>query len=174
VTKRQRFWVRHLVAAAGTTLVLPSLVIGFYLLLIIVTNDVGGPLALVLVPIVNCIATIAFACVLFPVMALLERLLIRTRPKWQRRVFSPLLAGALFGINALLVIAGFLFLIGTTLWGSLSQESATMGLFRFLFLGGTPLVLGVTLYWFLLRVGDRQAGSPGERDRPEQGLSQCP
>jgi hypothetical protein len=161
---------RHVIASIGNILLLTGLPMLFCCSLIVATADVGGPLNLIIIPCANCAAaTITTVIVFFPISTVLERELRRIRPEWQTRVFSLQTAGVLFTINLILIVAGFLLVLGVILENALAlhivgdfdRETVVVGLVRVLFLGGIPLLLGGTMYWFLLRASNKlQLGHP--------------
>ncbi|MBU0491472.1 MAG: hypothetical protein KKA73_25450 [Chloroflexi bacterium] len=159
----QRFAIRHILASVGSIVILTGLSPCFYFLLVLATGDVGGPLNLCIIPCANCITAAGVTLILFmPISAILEQLLKRLRAKWQTLFLSPGMATGLFIINLALVLAGFMLLVGIVLAGDLAphiisdheREAILVGLVLILFLGGVPLLLGTTLYWFLLRIAD--------------------
>lgn len=154
----------HLIAWTGNILILTGLSGLFYVILILATADVGGPLNLVIVPCANCCtATIATVIVFAPISMIMERILRQTKPTLQARIFSLQTAGFVFSVNLVLILGGFVLILGVILQnqfalqlvGGYDRETVVVGLFRVLFLGGIPFLLGGTLYWFLLRVSDR-------------------
>jgi hypothetical protein len=132
----------------------------FYSVLIFVTADVGGPLNLVLIPCSNLIAAVLFTFIFFfPLSKLADWLSQKLHPFWQLRINSLLLAGIFLFLLLFFVIGGFTLVMGVILDNPLAVQilgkqninSVMVGLFRFLFHGGIPFLLGGSMYWFLLQ-----------------------
>jgi hypothetical protein len=160
VNSQRRNSSPHVFAALGSITILTFLPLIFYCVLIVVTNDAGGPLNLVLIPCTNLIAASLFTLVFFfPLSILLERLLQKVNRNEHPKVSSFLLSGVVWVLILSLVVSGFMLVIGTilevplALWilGERDVESMIVLLFQFLFLGGVPFLLGGATYWFLLQ-----------------------
>jgi hypothetical protein len=139
----------------------------FYSSLVGATGDMGGPGFLPFISCANLVTSIVAAIVYVPLTILLERLLHKTRPRWQRWALSPLVAGAPFAIILVLVLLGWVPFYEAIASGN-SSEILEKGVYHvgpiqvsgvYYLCGGVPLVLGGPLYWFLLRIIDKLAGS---------------
>src|SRR5687768_3116695 len=99
----------HVFAALGSITILTFLPLFFYVVLVVVTDDVGGPLNLVLIPCSNFIAASLFTLVFFfPLSILLERLFQRANRNEHTKVSSFLLSGVVWVLILSLVVSGFM------------------------------------------------------------------
>jgi hypothetical protein len=163
---RRPLVVRHAVILAVWIVVLTGIIpMCFYSFLVGATGDMGGPLVLPSISCANLVTSIVAAIVYAPLTILLERLLHKTRPRWQQWALSPLVAGVSFAIILVLVLLGWvplykIFASGSTEtpkeWIYYIGPIQVSGLYYLC--GGVPLVLGGPLYWFLLRISDKLVG----------------
>jgi hypothetical protein len=179
VSSQQRDSLPHVFAALGSILILTCLPVFFYFVLMVATNDAGGPLNLILIPCSNLIVASLFTLVLFfPLSKLLDKLFQKISRDEQPKVNAMLVSGVIWVLILVLVIGGFALVMGTllevplALWilGEQDVESVIVWLFRFLFLGGLPILLGGATYWFLLQASRKVLAH--RKDRQE--LSEYP
>ena len=173
----------HIFAGLGTIIVVTILPLFLYFVLMVVTNDVGGPLNLVLIPCSNLISAILFTLIVFfPLSILLERVSQKVSRNRVNRINPVLFSGVILVLMLALVVGVFILaassilvnhitiLIFDVIFGERDVNSVTVWLFRFLYLGGVPFFLGSATYWFLLQVS-RAVMSHGEQ---RQELSAYP
>ncbi len=151
----------YVIAFIGSIIILTSLPIFFYFVLIFVTSDPGGPLNLVLIPCLNLFASIIFTGVVFlPLSALLEWLRKKGNKNYAPERIQFFFWGSVLLLILVVITAGFVFAAGIILGSPLALQllgnqdihAVSGSLFRFLFLGGIPLVLGGVTYGFLLQL----------------------
>jgi hypothetical protein len=146
--------------------------------LIFATEDVGGPLNLIIIPCSNLIAAIFFTFIIFfPSSRLVDWFLQKINQNLQRRLSSLLLPGIVLVLILILLIAGFTLVAGIILENPLALQiigkqdtDSFLVLFKFLFLGGVPFLLGGFMYWFLLQASRKVLISR----KKEQVLSEHP
>jgi hypothetical protein len=135
----------YVLAALVSIAILTFLPVLMYFALLFATNDVGGPLNLLLIPCANFVAASSFTLVLFlPLSKLLDKL-------FQEVNGSILFSGVVLCFILLLVVISFTYtavhVLGQQVPGPAMEE-----VFRFLLLGGVPFLLGGATFWFLLQV----------------------
>ncbi len=141
----------HIFAVLGSIAFLTFLPCLLYFLLMVATNDVGGPLNLILIPCSNLIIASFFTFVIFfPLSIIMEALFRRGWQKAQNQADPLLISGVILGLILALVVVGYTFVINRILVER-DVNSGMMCLARFLFLGGVPFLIGGVTYWFFLQ-----------------------
>ena len=134
-------FARHAVASAGTVLILTLLPIISYCAMIIIANDLGGPLNLILIPVCCSVGSILLSgTVFFPISALGEYILVhRLNLKWWLHI--PIMAIVFFAL-------GFGLLEITPLLSGRGELNYPLNA---MMVGGLPLMICGVLYWVILR-----------------------
>lgn len=159
----QRYnFTAHIIASIGSVTILVFLPTFFYLLGILITADIGGPLNIILIPCSNlCVASVFIGILCFPVLALLDHQLQKARLSDRIRAISLLITGVIFVLGLVFVIGSSILVWGITLenpfflkiLGNQDADMVIVWWYRYQFFGGVPLLLGVVTYWILLQSG---------------------
>jgi hypothetical protein len=128
------------------TLALPVLL---YMLTILISGDLGGPLNLVIVPCINCVSALVVAGLSSPLCYLTESVAAQLPTAWRLRVLSAQTAGILLAFCSIVAVTAYVITYRATVQ---QPESDLPGLVSVFLLGGTPLLIGTVLQWFLLRI----------------------
>jgi hypothetical protein len=159
----RRNYSPQILAALGSVVILSLLPFFLYFALIVATGDAGGPLNLVLIPCANLMAACFITLVIcIPLSLFLEQRLPNSGRREHFGSRPLLLSGVVWGLILIFIVMGFALAVSRVLNGP-DTDSATVWLFRFLYLGGIPLLLSGFTYWFLLEVV-RKVMSRGEEN----------